>query len=144
MQWNVTPNGAFNTSLIWNHLRDHNPMVPWYNIVWIQGGIPRHSFILWLAAQCRLATHDRISKYTPGPLACVFCHSHMESHDHLFFACSYSTFVWQDLMQRCDLVWNRHTWQDTLIWMAQHLKGKKAHHLIPKMCLGVAVYGLWR
>ena len=47
-------------------------------------------------------------------------------------------------MQRCDLVWNMHTWNDTLIWMAQHLKGKKAHHLIPKMCLGVAVYGLWR
>ena len=33
MRWNVTPNGAFKTSLIWNHLRDHHPIVPWYHIV---------------------------------------------------------------------------------------------------------------
>ena len=39
-------------------------------------------------------------------------------------------------MQRCGLVWNSHSWNDTLLWMAQHLKGKKPHHVIPKICLG--------
>ena len=125
-------------------MRAHNSIVPCHNIVWSQGGIPRQNFILWLAAHQRLSTHDRIINLTPGPLACTLCHSQMETHDHLFFACAYSTYVWQDLMQRCDMVWNRHNWSDTLLWMGQHLKGKKAHHVIPKMCLGVAVYGLWR
>ena len=47
-------------------------------------------------------------------------------------------------MQRCGLLWNRHSWNDTLLWMAQHLKRKKAHHVLPKMCLGAAVYDLSR
>ena len=144
MRWNITPNGAFHFATVWNHVRVHHPIVPWHKVVWYHGGTPRQSFILWLAANHRLATHDRISKFTMGPLACVFCQSHMEAHDHLFFACTYSVFIWQDLMRRCGLTWNKHNWNNTLLWMAQNLKGKKAHHIIPKICLGVAVYGLWR
>ena len=144
VRWSVTPTGAFNTSIIWNHLRIHHPLVPWSKVVWFPGGIPKHSFILWLAVQFRLSTQDRIFKFTPGPLACVLCHSQLETHDHLFFACPYSTFVWQELMARCGLTWNRHNWSNTLLWMAQHLSGKKIHHVILKMCLGAAVYGLWK
>ena len=47
-------------------------------------------------------------------------------------------------MIRCGLSWNGQCWKDTLQWMSQRLKGKKMHHVIPKMCLGVAVYGLWK
>ena len=144
VRWSITPNGAFSSSLVWDHLRVHNPTVPWYNIVWCQGGVPRQNFILWLATQYRLSTHDRIYKFTLGPLACMLCQNHMETHDHLFFACPYSSFVWQDLMRRCGLTWNGHNWNETLLWMAQYLKGKKPHHMIPKLCLGAAVYGLWR
>ena len=114
VRWKVTPIGTFNSSIIWDHLRVHNPVVSWNKIVWFPGGNPRHSFVLWLAVHTRLSTHDRIYKFTHGPLACVFCHSQMESHDHLFFACPYSLFIWQDLMLRCGLRWNGHTWKDTL------------------------------
>ena len=127
-----------------DHLRVHNPVVSWNKIVWVPGGNPRHSFVLWLAAHTRLSTHDRIYKFTHGPLACVFCHSQMESHDHLFFACPYSSFIWQDLMIRCGLSWNGQCWKDTLQWMSQRLKGKKMHQIIPKMWLGATVYGLWK
>ena len=34
VRWSITPNGAFNTSLLWDHLRAHNSIVPWHNIVW--------------------------------------------------------------------------------------------------------------
>ena len=144
IRWNITPNGLFCTQLIWDHLREHFPKVPWYNIVWAHGGIPRQNFIMWLAVHNRLATHDRIFKYTPGPLACVLCHSNMETHDHLFFSCPFSSFIWQDLMAQCGLTWNGTSWNDNVQWMAQHLKGKNPEHVIPIFCMRVAVYGLWK
>ena len=144
VRWNITPNGLFSTHLIWDHIREHFPKVPWYNVVWAHGGVPRQSFITWLAVHNRLATQDRIFKYTPGPLACVFCHSNLETHDHPFFACPFSSFIWQELMAKCGLIWYGTSWNDIVQWMAQHLKGKKSKHVIPILCLRVAVYGLWK
>ena len=94
--WDSSPNGVFSTKHTWQYLYGSQSTVPWYTLVWFRGAFPRHSFLLWLAIQKRLPTHDRIHTFTPGPLACILCCRGMENHNHLFFNCTYSGYVWQD------------------------------------------------
>ena len=144
VQWIPSPNGQFSTSHTWNHLRNPSPKVPWFRLVWFPGNIPRQSFITWLAILNRLSTHDRIFKFTPGPLACVFCHKGMESHDHLFFQCPFSSFVWQGILRRLGIDHPVTTWEVLVDWAARVWKGKNPAHIIPKMAFGSAIYHLWR
>ena len=98
--WTPSTDGKFQIKATWAALFPTHNTVTWHNLTWFKGATPRHSFILWLAVQLRLATHDRIHTYTQGPLACVFCARAMETHDHIFFHCPYTCFVWQDILHR--------------------------------------------
>ncbi|XP_074277785.1 uncharacterized protein LOC141601405 [Silene latifolia] len=65
--------------------------VPWYKHIWITDGIPKHQFISWLYVQQRLLTKDRVHRlFQSSDTECVLCGEEDESHDHLFFHCSYS------------------------------------------------------
>ena len=143
-RWLPSPNGQFSLANTWNFLRDHRPKVPWHRLIWFPGNIPRHSFITWLAILKKLSTHDRIFTFTQGPLACVLCHRSMESHDHLFFNCSYSSFVWQGLQHRMGVGCPSTSWSSLVDWGATAWKGKTPRQIIRRMCFGLAVYSIWR
>ncbi|GJR86259.1 RNA-directed DNA polymerase, eukaryota, reverse transcriptase zinc-binding domain protein [Tanacetum coccineum] len=53
----------FSTNKAWNDLKESGEEVQWWKIVWFNHCIPRHAFILWLAIQGRLSTHDRLLKW---------------------------------------------------------------------------------
>ena len=144
VRWIPSPNGKFSTSHTWDYLRSSSPKVPWYRLIWFPGSFPRHSFIAWLAILNRLSTHDRIFKFTPGPLACVLCHQGMESHDHLFFNCSFSSYVWQGILQRLVISNPTSTWINLVEWAAASWKKKTPIHIISRMFFGSAVYHVWR
>ena len=60
--------------------------VLWKDVVWFPQSIPRHSFVLWMAVQCRLMTQDRLAAWKPNEdMKCVFCKLTQDSHEHLFF-----------------------------------------------------------
>ncbi|XP_074299625.1 uncharacterized protein LOC141630765 [Silene latifolia] len=64
------------------------PWYPWIRIGWI---IPRHRFLVWVVAQQRLLTQDRLMKMgIVQTNVCLFCGVEEESHEHLFFRCVYS------------------------------------------------------
>lgn len=67
---------------------------PWVDAVWSGFQIPKCSFNLWLVLQGRLLTKDRMRGFhlhaDPG---CILCGRALESHDHLFGSCSFSSFV---------------------------------------------------
>lgn len=49
----------------------------------------------------RLATGDIILQWNPQANAqCILCHSATETHEHLFFSCSFSEEIWKRLMQK--------------------------------------------
>ena len=144
VQWVPSPDGKFSTHHTWNYLRNQSPKVPWARLIWFPGNLPRNSFISWLAILNRLSTHDRIFKFTPGPLACVLCHSGMENHDHLFFSCAYSSFVWQGIAQRLDNATAPVSWGALVEWASRAWKKKSPGHIVSKMFLGSAVYNIWR
>ena len=120
--WVPSPNGKFSTSHTWATIRAPGHTIHWYYLVWFSGHLPRHSIVLWFAILNRLSTHDRISLFMPGPLACTLCHKGMESHDHLFFTCPYSTFVWQGIQHRLGMTIPATSWDAFITWVGNTWK----------------------
>jgi len=143
--WVPSTDGKFQIKATWAALFPSVYVVPWHGLCWSTGSTPRHSFILWLACHGRLATHDRILHYTQGPLACVFCVKDMESHDHLFFQCPYTCFIWQGLLHKMGIPFVQRSWEGLTTWASTTWKKKKKPiHVIPKLCMGATVYHIWR
>lgn len=57
--------------------------------------------IQWIAFLGRLSTGDRLAIWgVTTDTSCVLCSNGRESHDHLFFECSYSSVVWSALVSK--------------------------------------------
>ncbi|XP_022553965.2 uncharacterized protein LOC111204050 [Brassica napus] len=99
-----TPRDGFSSSAMWNYLYNQSPAVPWYRSVWFAGMIPKHGFIMWLAALDRLSTRDRMRRWgvSVSPL-CLFCGSSDECRQHIFFDCPYCREVWSFFYSRLHL-----------------------------------------
>ena len=62
----------------------------WSDCIWNRLSIPKHCFCTWLAAKQRLKTRDTLTKQgICTDDRCLFCSAHTESHEHLFFSCSF-------------------------------------------------------
>ncbi|XP_060202947.1 uncharacterized protein LOC132631388 [Lycium barbarum] len=64
--------------------------------------LSRHRFVLWLAAQKKLLTKDRMADMGIGydKAACVLCDQDgPEDHTHLFVDCEWSKAVWSGIEQ---------------------------------------------
>lgn len=62
---------------------------------------PRFAFLTWIAMHNRLSTRDRMMKW--GGLvnsACSLCAEPLETKNHMFFECSFSAAVWENLARR--------------------------------------------
>ena len=88
--------------------------------------------------------HYRIYTCTPRPLACVLCHKGMESLDHLFFSCSFSSFVWHEMLRRLSIHNPTSNWDSLVEWAAETWKRKSNSHLIAKMCPRTIIYCIWK
>ncbi|XP_074304573.1 uncharacterized protein LOC141639315 [Silene latifolia] len=93
-QWNDNK-GVYSVSSGYKWLCGQQSKVKWYPLIWNQTSIPKHSFIGWLVVQERLMTRERLLKFgivTDG--SCFFCHSHLETHQHLLYDYQFSKLCW--------------------------------------------------
>nr|GEX45971.1 hypothetical protein [Tanacetum cinerariifolium] len=82
----------------WKDLYVNGESVTWSFMVWYTQCIPKHAFVLWMAVQEKLLTQDRILKWKPNEiLECALCGKCNDSHEHLFFQCTYSAREWGKL-----------------------------------------------
>ncbi|GJS81487.1 putative reverse transcriptase domain, reverse transcriptase zinc-binding domain protein [Tanacetum coccineum] len=102
MKWRAT-NGTmtyFSVKCAWKVLRPRGIEVPWLHIVWFSHAILRHAFHLWLIMRRSLKTQDKLRQWDVAPttditqVRCSLCGTQLDSHEHLFFECSYSSKVW--------------------------------------------------
>ncbi|KAI9156675.1 hypothetical protein LWI28_010401 [Acer negundo] len=143
--WLPSSNGIYSASSALASFKAPHPLVPWFKLVWFPQNIPRMSFILWMAVRGRLSTRDRIHKYDPRAVTtCVLCNSHLESHAHLFFECSFSRAIWTQLLNYCGSPWNGLGWNAFIAWASAHWRGDTPIIVTKKLCLVVAVYHIWR
>ena len=68
----------------------------------------------------------------------------IEDHDHLFFNCNYSMFIWQEILKRLGIHPRTTKWSDVVLYASTHWKSKSPNQLIPCICLEATTYYLWR
>ncbi|KAK1288368.1 hypothetical protein QJS10_CPB19g01418 [Acorus calamus] len=62
------------------------------------------SFTAWQAMHHKLPTLDRQQRRgMVQHISCSLCKRGQESHDHLFFACSFSCYIWKAIATKLDL-----------------------------------------
>lgn len=72
--------------------------VEWYRRIWFKHAALKYTFI---TNHNRYSKRDRISNWNARlKTYCAFCGSQVETRNHLFFSCTYSTQVWESLMSK--------------------------------------------
>ena len=106
--------------------------VDWDKLVWDAAIMPKHAFIFWLAIQDRLSTFDRLVKWGwQGNLLCGFCRNKCESRDHIFFECSFSSRMWQQVVWECLLQQVPDHWGAVIDW-GLYLTGRSIQSRVGK------------
>jgi hypothetical protein len=142
--WQGNSSGRFTIDSAWDLLREARPKDTKYHLIWFPGHTPRHAFILWIASMDRLYTMDRLlSHRIINSSTCILCGQHTETHDHLFFQCTYSAEVWGSLSAKTLFSWPSTTWQSLLQWAASTFRKKVFTHILSRLVLSTAVYYLW-
>ncbi|KAJ6737816.1 hypothetical protein OIU85_019837 [Salix viminalis] len=143
--WSATPSGKFTIASAWDMLRERRPVTNIHSILWHPLHIPRHSFILWLAAQCRLRTMDKMDYLHLEDTRCKLCNHEEESHEHLFFQCRFSSQVWRRITGHAKIFWPPLAWGSLIDWTAnKYHNNKLVHQMIGPLLLAAAVYHLWQ
>ncbi|XP_074306123.1 uncharacterized protein LOC141641355 [Silene latifolia] len=97
---NYTKGGKLKLSLIYDQFREKAQKINWYRGVWQRAVLPKHSFIMVLAMQRRLATIDKLNQKGICLVNwCILCKAANEAHTHLFFKCSFTAAVWKGVLQ---------------------------------------------
>ncbi|XP_013608116.1 PREDICTED: uncharacterized protein LOC106314850 [Brassica oleracea var. oleracea] len=114
-EWEIHGNIGlkFSTGEVYTYLSGDAAQVGWAPLVWIKRGIPRQSFHVWLVAQNRLPTRDRLLSWgIQTDHLCLLCNNHGESQNHLFQECDYSYELWRLITTRLG-VQPKRTWEET-------------------------------
>nr|TKR98083.1 hypothetical protein D5086_0000206310 [Populus alba] len=143
--WPAHSSGNFSIDSAWELLRDSRPLDSLYHLIWFQGHIPRQAFILWIASMERLHTMDRLTSFgIISSSTCVLCGMHNETHDHLFFQCTYSSTLWGNISAKTLIAWPSLTWNGLLLWAGSTLRNNKEFsHIIARLVLSTSVYFIW-
>ncbi|KAJ9536407.1 hypothetical protein OSB04_un000420 [Centaurea solstitialis] len=134
---------SFKVGEAWKTLVGDMEDAPWYGICWFKQYIPKYSFCLWLAILNRLPTQDRMLRWAPqsDQLLCSLCERSIDSRDHLFFDCHYSSSVWEKSRNEIGLD-HYQGWEEILHNLIHHRWGSNA--VRKKMFFAATVYFIWQ
>lgn len=103
--WVPEGSGVFAVKSVWSVIRVKGNRVNWGELVWTAPFAPKCSFITWLGIRGKLSTLDKLKRWGISlPNRCSSCREGAKSLDRLFFGCSFSTFVWENLLMRAILI----------------------------------------
>ncbi|XP_056688044.1 uncharacterized protein [Spinacia oleracea] len=122
---------------------DLKPRVHWDRLAWNRLLTPKHRFICWLAAQCRLQTTAKLAGIGISQSAlCLICGLQDEDHNHLFFQCQFSYQIMQAMQQ-----WLGVPMAGTLHQLVRkigHSRVTKFRKQVIFAAIGTAVYLIWK
>jgi len=127
---------CFSSAKTWDQIRDRSKSV------WFTQGVPRFSFIVWLAVKNRLSTGDRMRAWGIQQ-GCVLCGERDETRDHIFFACPYSFTVWDTLANRLTGSRTDPDWMHTLQFVSKN-NLQLLDKILVKMVFQTCIYHVWK
>ncbi|XP_013632736.1 PREDICTED: uncharacterized protein LOC106338262 [Brassica oleracea var. oleracea] len=134
----------FDTKNTWLLIRDSKPEVSWYSTVWFPSSTPKYSFMVWIAMHNRLSTGDKMLLWNSGiNLGCVLCQHQLETREHLFFECSYSLEIWQNLTRNILPSRFSSRWQDINELLSDNTQPMLQLYLL-RYSFQVILYTVWR
>ncbi|KAK4384368.1 hypothetical protein Sango_3068900 [Sesamum angolense] len=131
------------TTVAYGIFRTPGPIVGWYPLLSGPCKIPRFSFVLWLAILGKLSTMDKPWLPHLGGV-CVLCGREVETHEHLFFRCSYSRRCIRDLKEAVRFTWPNRAWGEDITWASTRWKGRHIVQAAYRALLSAIVYHIWR
>ncbi|GJS23740.1 uncharacterized protein Tco_0452372 [Tanacetum coccineum] len=143
-------NHPFSVALAWDCIRTRANNVDWFPVVWFSHCVPRHSIHLWLVIRKKLKTQDRLKQWDVGPcvdlnlLRCPLCNLVQDSHDHIFFECSYSLQVWLKIRILCGMDSIDARMDDILAFLIPISKGRSVVSIIARVVVAATTYFLWK
>ncbi|GJT69750.1 hypothetical protein Tco_1029036 [Tanacetum coccineum] len=132
---------------VWDTIRPRDIEVPWYDLVWFSSCIPRHAVNMWLIMKKRLKTQDTLSSWdvVVGLMnVCPLCETQPDSHEHLFFDCSYSFQIWSRIKQFACLMGSGSSLDSIVSILMPIAKWKSFKSCIRKLTLAAAAYFVWQ
>ncbi|KAJ9536637.1 hypothetical protein OSB04_un000186 [Centaurea solstitialis] len=141
--WGTLGRGVCTVHNMYNSLIGDFDLVPWADSVWFKGHIPKHSFCMWVACLRRLPTQDRMAawKHDPPDLLCSLCGLVLDSHDHLFFECTFARQVWLQVLAKVNSIDFPCSWEAILDAISN--SGTAPSTLTHRLVLAASVYFVW-
>ncbi|KAL0302728.1 UNVERIFIED_CONTAM: hypothetical protein Scaly_3023100 [Sesamum calycinum] len=137
-------NGSFNTSTAYDLFRPPGPKVVWSSLLLGPFKIPKNCFILWLAIMGRLSTLDKPWLQNTDS-NCILCPDGVpETHNHLFFTCSFSHRCLTIIRQQIPFLWPHRDWQRGIHWASSRWRGKHVVNAAFRSLLASLVYYIWQ
>ena len=134
----------FSTNKTWKDWRPNGNKVEWCDLNWFYNFTPKHSFILWIAINGRLATQDRLLKWYPDRhMTCSLCDDCPDSLNHLFFECNYARRIWNDFKQRTEQDSMPGKWDDIVNFMVRQKINKSIKSILKRIGFAACVYYIW-
>ncbi|GJU06895.1 homeodomain-like protein [Tanacetum coccineum] len=139
----------FSVKCAWEVLRPRGQQVMWYHITWFSHCIPRHAFHIWLVmrrclkTQYKLRPWDVDAQTDVSQLRCSLCGSQQDSHEHLFFECSYSSKVWNYIRNLAGMEHVPPVLDDIAMWFIPMANKRSFKNVVGKMLFAAASYYIW-
>ncbi|KAL0291493.1 UNVERIFIED_CONTAM: hypothetical protein Sangu_3263200 [Sesamum angustifolium] len=135
--------GDFSTKVVYDIFRSPGPKVGWYSLLLGPCKIPKYSFVLWLAIIEKLSTMDKPWLSHLGGV-CVLCGRAVETHEHLFFRCSYSRRCIRVLKSIVRFSWPNRAWGEDITWASKRYMGRHIVQAAYRALLAAIVYHIWQ
>ncbi|XP_022040045.1 uncharacterized protein LOC110942580 [Helianthus annuus] len=140
----------YSSSGVWNSIRASEPEVDWASIVWFAQCIPHHAFVMWLIMRRKLTTQDKILQWNTtrrnsmNMMCCLLCYENIDSHDHLFFECKFSTQVWKTIRTKAGMGNVEAKWSVIVEWLQLRARSKSAANLVCRLIVAASAYVIWQ
>ncbi|GKF05861.1 hypothetical protein Tco_0036529, partial [Tanacetum coccineum] len=77
-------------------------------------------------------------------MRCVFCKNVPDSHDHLFFECSFSRRIWDSLKCMVRMDHAPYGWSQIKEFMLKRPINKSIWSILQRLLIGASIYFLWQ
>ncbi|GKA84983.1 reverse transcriptase zinc-binding domain-containing protein [Tanacetum coccineum] len=137
----------FSVSQVWDDIRMRDSKVKWYSMVWFPSCIPRHAIHLWLIIRRKLKTQDLIPAWDVSAnlgVVCSLCETVPDSHDHMFFECSFSRGIWDRIKVFAGLDNSQPNIYSIINALLPIVKRRTTNCVIAKLVVAASAYFVWQ